>query len=467
MCRFGRWLFVLLFAVAALVAPQFSRAQAQWEERRTTNFAILYPDGAEAQAEEYARFVDPVYDEISATFSYHTPPPVILRIYPTMELYYQANPLAQQLPGVVAHAHTGRREISIALPQTVGQTPDQIVNNVRHELTHIVAADLSENKLTTAWQEGIAQYMERPSAELDQKMLLMQQALAQGRVLSWSDLNRPGVAYADPRLGYPQSYTMVAFLIRRDGFETFRTFIEQTATSSGYRSALEAAYNTSADQLEQEWRAQLDDFVNGAYRNQPAVAFDLTRARALVARGEYAAAKNELEQAMATIQHSEQRDLIVEAEQLLKRAANGLQVQTLAAEAREALERGEYAAAERAAAEGDALLATLNQPEQRATMRRYAELAAQGQAAHAALDAANADLQTLHVVAARARLTEAYTMFTQLGDEANAARAQASLLTIQRTETGAAIGLIIIAATILGWNVHRRVNERQRALPFG
>ncbi len=465
-----RWLVVWGILLWALVwGTNGAHAQDQkWQERRTQHFAILYPDVPEARpaVEQYAQFVDGVYDELSAVFSYRTPPPVVLRIYPTMELYERVNPLAAQMPGVVAHAHTGRREISIALPQTVDQPPDQIVNNVRHELTHIIAADLSGDKLTTAFQEGIAQYLEHPSAELDTKMQLMQQVVAADRVLPWSELNRPGVAYADPRISYPQSYTMVAFLIKRNGFATFRTFLEQTKTSSGYRGALETAYNVSPDQLEREWRAQLDTFINGSYRERAVGAFDLSQAEALIARGEYELAAQQLDAALKTLNSAEQGPLAEQAQTLLKRARDGQRVNTLAKTAREALIRGDYAGAQRAAEEGQLLLNELGQPAQLQVMEQYSTLAAEGSAAQQQLREARGNLRTLRIAAARTALADAYRTFTRLGDTDNASAAQTTLLRIQRTETGLAVALVLLAALIIGWNIHRRVNERDHALPF-
>ncbi len=153
----------LILLVSLLLPGALVRAQSvDWQEHRTLLFTILYPSGAEAIADQYAQFVDSTYDEAAAIWDYRTAPPIVLRIYPTMELYYEANPIAARLPGVVAHAHTGRREISVAIPQTAGQSPEEITNNVRHELTHIIAADLSGGRLTTPWQEGIAQFVEHP-----------------------------------------------------------------------------------------------------------------------------------------------------------------------------------------------------------------------------------------------------------------------------------------------------------------
>lgn len=460
-------LLVGLLLITIICGPTPLLAQeVTWREQRTTNFAILYPDGSADQAQAYAQFVDGVYDELSAVFSHRPPTPVILRIYPTMELYVQINPLAAQIPGVVAHAHTGRREISIALPQTVGQPQEQIVNNVRHELTHIIAADLSGDKLTTAFQEGIAQYIEHPGAELDAKMQLMQQVIDADRVLPWSELNRPGVAYQDPRISYPQSYTMVAFLIERDGFATFRTFIERSTASSGYRGALEAAYGVSADQLEQEWRAQLDAFVGGDYRQRAGGALDLSQARALIGRGEYEQAVTELTGRIETLRGGSS-PLLQEAETLLQEAQTGQRAYALATSARDALERGDYREAKQAASEGRVLLEQMGQTAQVEVVEQYDRLADEGLAAQQQLGLANGDLQTLHIGAARSRLRSAYQTFLRLGDEQGAAVAQSSLIQIQRTQTLTAIGLVVLAALILGWNVHRRIAERDRTLPFG
>jgi hypothetical protein len=337
---------------------------------------------------------------------------------------------------------------------------------VRHELAHIIAADRSGNRLTTVFQEGIAQYVEQPGPELDAKMGLMRQIIDQGRPLPWSELNRPGVAYSDPAVSYPQSYTMVAFLIERDGMETFKRFMQETRTSSGYRSALESAYGVSADRLEREWRAQLDAFVDGGYGTRAAAVVDLSQPEALIARGEYEAAITDLESLIGGMSPADGA-IADQANALLRRAEDGLRARRLAAEAREALARGDYTAADEAAANASALFDDLGQPRQRDVVESYRALAAEGMAAQDQLAQANADLQTLHVSRARERLSDSYTTFARLGDEQRAAIARGALRRIQRTETIVAVGMVVIGALVLGWNVQRRINERGRGLPFG
>lgn len=463
-----RWL-LLLAALLICGTTGVVPAQAQavdWREQRTTYFAILYPPDAGAAAAQYASFVDGVYTEISAIFNYSPATPITLRIYPTLELYEQINPLAAQVPGVVAHAHTGRREISIALPQTEAQPHEQIVNNVRHELAHIIAADLSGNRLTTAFQEGIAQYVEHPGPDLEAKMRLMRQIIDQGQLLPWSELNRPGVAYSAPQISYPQSYTIVAFLIERDGMATFRRFLEASRTSSGYRSALATAYGVSAEQLEQEWRAWLDAFVNGGYRRLTASTFDLTAIEATIARGDYEAARAELERIVASLQQSGDRQRLAQAEALLQRAGDGLRALRLTEEARAALTRGEYDLVEQHAAEAARLFAALGQPRRRDTMETYRQLAAEGRAAQQQVVRAQAELRTLRVWQARDRLLQAYVTFLRLGDEAQADQVRQALRQINAIQTMMAVGLVVLAALLLGWNIQRRFGGREPYLPF-
>lgn len=462
------WLIWLALStlLGVLLAPAPLHAQqTTWREQRTASFAVLYPQGAEAPANDYAQFVDGVYDEISAVFGYRTPTPVVLRIYPTLELYYEANPLAEQLQGVVAHAHTGRREISVALPQTVGQSPNQIENNVRHELAHIIATELANNKLSTAWQEGIAQYVEHPTAELDTKMQLLDRARTTNQLFAWSDINRPNVPYQAPQISYPQTYSMVAFLVQRDGFATLRRFIEAIKTTTGYRSALETAYGVSADRLEAEWLAQLPAFVAGGYRQPTTVVFDSAAAEALIARGEYDAAARELETWQAGLSDSAPEQATVAA--LLERAEDGQRAVALAADAKDALARGEYDAARSAAAQAQPLLAALGQTAQADVVGEYAALADEGVRAQQQLDGARGALRRLRIGAARTALVQAYTSFTRLGDTDNAAAAQQTLATIERTQWFLVTGVLLLAAITVGWNIHRRVSERTPSVPFG
>ena len=259
--------------VLLLFAPAGAHAQpSDWRERRTERFAILYVDGDAATAEQYAGFVDAVYDEISAVFGHQTAVPVTLRLYPTLERYQQINPLARSLTGVVAHADFQLHEVVVILSQTARQTPEEVQNNVRHELTHIVIAELSGNRLNVGFQEGIAQYVERPAPELEQRIRLLQRAYDQQILMPWSDLDDRETVYGAPEVGYPESMSVVAFLVEKYSFAKLREFLTIAARSSGYRSALERTYGVAPDELERQWRDWLPSYLAGGYKRNALIS---------------------------------------------------------------------------------------------------------------------------------------------------------------------------------------------------
>jgi hypothetical protein len=160
-----------MMTLVLLLVPGIAAAQeSDWRERPTEHFAILYIDGDQATSERYAGFVDAIYDEVAAIFGHRTATPITLRLYPSLARYQQANPLARGLTGVVAHADFRRHELVVVLPQTESQTPEEVKNNIRHELTHLVAAELSDDRLNVGFQEGLAQYVERPAPELETRI---------------------------------------------------------------------------------------------------------------------------------------------------------------------------------------------------------------------------------------------------------------------------------------------------------
>ncbi len=450
---------VALLLLAALARPAVTAAQPlQWNERQTTYIAVLYPAGSEAEAERYIAFADQIYTEITTAVGYKPAPPLTLRIYPTMEIYRQVNPLAQSLEGIVAHAHTGRREISIAVPQTVGQTDEEIRNNVRHELTHVVAAELSDNQLSIMWQEGIAQYVEQPAPQLEIKVDLLRQAVDSNSLLSWSRLDAPGVMYSNPRLGYPQSWSMVSFLIQRAGMARFVQFLQALRTAGGYRSALQQVYGTSADTLESEWRAQLASWIDGGWRVQPSAAFDSASIQAALDAGRYGDAATGAEQALAG-----GTDPALQI--LLDLAQVGVRADTAAAAARAALLQGDYPAASREVERARPLYAQLNRSDVAPLLDEYASRASQGQRAHMLLATAQSDMGSLRLSAARRNIAQAALIFAQLGDQQGRASAEKLLASLNQRLRIAGVGLLILVVLGLAWNIDRR--RSARALPFG
>lgn len=419
LARFAAALLALL-AVLMAAAPVAAQEDAAWREQTTRYFSILYTPGDEVEAGRYAAWVDTIYDDLAIALSFRSAPPLTLRLYPTSEAYYQVNPAARNVPGVVAHADFRNRELVVIVERTRQQSEEEVRNNVRHELTHIIAGDMSENRLNTGFQEGLAQYMERPSDELERRIAALRDARDRGLLLPWRAFDQRDLIYGAPQVSYPQTLAVVAFLIERNGFATFREFLVATSRSSGYESALERAYGVSAAVLEAAWLDWLPTYIDGGYRRSAFVAYDLGYARGLIADGSYAAAAAELRQALEWLQKqttTQPAEVIAEAEVLLARSEDGLRAGQLAESAREAIEQADYARAGELVAGARALYGAIGDERQAEVLAIYADRAERGMRATGDLAAADELARGLRYPQARVAADSAAREFAALGDD--------------------------------------------------
>jgi hypothetical protein len=445
-------LALLVALLSAFLAPGAARAQTgEWRERPTSTFTILYTPGEEAEAERYAGFIDTVYDEVATAFGYRPPPPLTLRLYQTSEDYYLVNPAARNVPGIVAHADFRRRELVVIVERTRQQSEEEVRNNVRHELTHIVASDLSENRLNTGFQEGVAQYLERPAPELDAKIAALRVAVDQGRLLPWSAFDSRDQIYGAPEVAYPQSLSVVAFLVDRDGFAALRKFLTISARSSGYRSALERAYKRSAAELEAEWQQWLPGYLAGGYRVSALDSYDLSFARGLLAQGNYPAAASELDQAIAWIaKHADTQPAAVgqEAATLKAQAAEGVRATQLAEDARTALAGGDYGRAQQLISQARLSFGRIGDARQTPVLDAYEQRVLRGIAASEQLVLANDLARSLRFPQARATADAAASEFAALGDQLRLTNAQALRQSVDSRQRLA--GAILMVAGLAG-----------------
>jgi hypothetical protein len=435
----------LLLAMWVVAAPAYAQT-TDWQELRTQRFAILYTPDKQGMAQQYARFVDGLYDEVAAIFGHRTATPVTLRLYPTLNSYYDANPLARGLTGVVAHADYRRHEVVVILDQTAQQTPDEVQNNVRHEMTHIVASDLSESRLNVMFQEGLAQYIEHPSRELENKIVLLRSVLAANGLLSWSDMNDRDTFYRSASISYPESLSIVAFLVDRYSFAKVRELLTVTASSSGYRSALERTFGVSPDQLEKEWHNWLPGYLAGGYKHNALVSYDLSKAQALLAAGRYADAQHELETAVEWLRSANQPQVLQQAEALLEQSLAAQHAESVAEQARAALESADFARAQELTAQAQQAYATVGDTRQNAVLQEYAARAARGLAAESTLQTAQQLSTTWHVLQARALADQAAADFAAIGATRRVAEAQAVRNMLDQRQSLAGIVLLALGA---------------------
>lgn len=457
--------------------PNNSQEIIDWQELKTEKFIIVYADSVSGrrifdcecgveQAQRYADFIDQVYNDLVAVFGVELTTPINLRLFPTEESYYEVNPLARQLTGVIAHALNSRDEIAVALPRTKRLTEDDIVNNMRHELTHFFASYLSDGKLKAGFQEGIAQYLEKPTERSDYDPAILEQAFEQQRLLTWSEMDEAQAVYSDPQVAYPQSLSVVSFLIDRYGLPTFLDFLRAAATEPGFRSALQTAYSKSADQLEQEWLAYLPEYFDGRWQVNAIYAYDLSRVTELVNKAAYTDAAAELTEIIGLLESTSQTDTLTEAEALLARAHQGQAAGALADESRQALQNGDYPLAVGKGNSAIEAYEALGYRERIPEIQVYIHRAELGQSALDQLGRGERLLDSFRFLEAENQLQQATVMLQSLGNQTGAQQGQALLLKLAWQQSLLAYLLLAVGGTILVFNGLRRLINRVSANPL-
>jgi len=307
----------------------------------------------------------------------------------------------------------------------------------------------------------LAQYAERPAPELETRIALLQRAFDADQLLRWSDLDDRDMVYSNPEVGYPESLSMVAFLIERYSFPKMREFLTVAARSSGYRSALERTYNVTPDELERQWRDWLPGYLSGGYKRNALSAYDLSGAEAMLRQGRYADAKADLETAIEWLRTTEQTAVLQQAEDLLARSEDGLRADQLAQGARAALEAADYDRAAELVAQARQAYAALEDSRQTSVLALYAERAERGRAAADALNNAQALARSLRYPQARAAADQAAAAYMALGDRAHADQALQLRAFLDQRQTWLGAALLLFGILGVAGSAVRRMTVRE------
>ena len=310
---------VAAIAVVALcLAPAPSPAAAQnpgpWAEHATAHFLVVYPTGQSLPAGyDWERF-ETIYQGLVDTYGTTLETPITVRLYPTVDAYLAANPLAQTLDGQVVNAHHRGREFGLPLSSGAGSTkvasdnepsiagtasapesaPGQAAtqlsgldNIVRYELAHQFLIRLSNDRLPPGWREGMARYMAAPDGQQAAGVARLREAWRRNGVPGWSMLAAPGAEFLDPPLSYPASLAVAHFLVDRFGFATLAALARSAAEVPGWRQAVAQVYGRPSEQLEAEWRTWLPSYLDGGWQQHALYRTDLAPVEAQLARGDY------------------------------------------------------------------------------------------------------------------------------------------------------------------------------------
>ncbi|HET9494830.1 MAG TPA: hypothetical protein VFR15_11425 [Chloroflexia bacterium] len=461
------FLLLPLLALAQAPLPHSAYAQSSGDQPslKTEYFTIFYPEGEEDAASWYASFADDVNVAVAEMLGERAVTGLTLRIYATEQEYIAANPAAEEHGGIMAHAIPEKLEIGVAVERLRQVEPAIARESFRHEMTHIVAAELSNQQLTIGFHEGLAQYNELSTRRAQESAQLLRNAQSSGaELMTWTDLNRRETFMQRPDLGYPQAYSVMAFLAERYGMGTFGQFVADIRAGETWQRVFQLTYGKRLNEMEYEYRESfLPEFLRDGWKNNVLTAYDLSPGLAYYEAGHFAEARAHFERSEELYRDLGRTERADAAAAYRANAIRAEEATAVAGEARESLEAYEYEAARDQAAEAAATFDELNLRGQSEIAAETHRLAERGILAVAQLDSAQARLDRFDLPGARAEARAASEAFGELGDAVRAEQANKIVSDLSMYITSAGAGALALGLLTVGGGALAALRSRGRA----
>ncbi len=466
-CRRVAPAIAMLAVVASLLAGLQSAAASTPVDLTTSTWAtatgpnveyrLQATDEAAATAFEqrYGPLMERAIHEIGLLLGVKPSGPITVYAYSDAAAYSTTTTAIgrNELDGEPAIADPANRDISLILPLFSSRTDLEAENGLRHAVAHILIWQGSQGKMPWGFDEGIAQYVERPVTERVARIASVVQAvLVKGIPPSWFDMNRR-YPQIDPNELAAQAYAAIAFLIDRYELAPLRSFVAALPTAASWPSAMQAAYGRSAEAIEGLANDALPRWAASGWRTNIVAAFDLNPGRKLLAQANYAAAKRALEPSQALYRQLDDPEQQARIDDLMNQCDVGIQAEALMTQAQQALELHSYDRAVSLLKQARDQYAQLP-PEQTPSslLDSYDALAADGIAAAGQLDqAVQLSRSWLDYRDAQHAAVAASNTYARLGDADNKERADQIIADLNSRQRRIVLLIGALAVLTLAW----------------
>lgn len=449
-----------VWPAGADAAPARQESGAGASSALTTHFEINVQDGEPSAAARFAEAhggqIETAFRELTVLFPIEAPVERIPIDVFTDQMAFDDAQLTigrPEIPGISVLADPTGPRIALFRPSFAKLSPIEAENQLRHAVSHLVTSLATGGRVPWGFDEGIAQYVERPVSEkLARTASIVQTAHTRGEFPSWFDMNRPN-AYVEPSLAAAMSYSVIAFLIDRYGIARLRQFLVELGSADSWGQAMRLAYSGDQNDIEKQWEENVPEWTSDAWRENLVAAFDLEPARRLLEQANYAAAKRALTPSETLFDQIGDREQLAIVQHLIAQCDIGIQAESLMTQTQQALETHDYDRAMNLLTQSKLQFAQLPAEQQPTELiAHYELLARQGIEAKTQLDSA---IQRSHswrdYAEAREEARSAGIAFAALGDEANVALAQAELDKLDQRQRRIMLLLVALAVLALVW----------------
>jgi hypothetical protein len=224
----------------------------------------VYHQGSRDRAEKAALTAEDAWSGATRKWLAESPDDEVycaVYLYPTATAYAEATGLPAATPGVTTvrgeEGHVFSRRIDLN-----GEAPNLLTAVLPHEVTHAVLAGQLGSMPVPPWaNEGIAVLAE-PRPFVERHLRDLPGFRRDGRLFVAAELMKLKEYPARRLMGpfYAQSVSLVEFLTREKGAQTFTSFLREAART-GWEAALKKKYGWDFDELDRRWRESA--FANG------------------------------------------------------------------------------------------------------------------------------------------------------------------------------------------------------------
>jgi hypothetical protein len=465
LARIQRLLGIAACLLAALALVPDGVSAAEWREKAARYAVILHQPEHVNIAEQLAAMVDPVAEQVGALHEVTPRAPVIVRLYPTVEAHAQSSPLARTPYGQIAQAGSNG-ELAIAEPRIRNLSPEQLRNLLRRGLTQILLDQSTQGRLPVGFLQGVSQYSERPTPEVEVGARALDRARRERGLLPWADLASMDRFAAQSETAAAQGYAIVAFLLDRYGLAAWQRFVAATRTTPDASAALALAYGKPAATLESEWEAYLPEYFGGSYHLNYFARYDLSVAREHLLAGRYQEARDELEALARFIAGAGRNAKETELRDTARLVAQGMEGEVLLGQGQTQLASYQYEAARSSFLEAQQRFQAVGVGTKLEEVNQALASADAGIAAVGQLATSRQLISELKYPEARGAAMDAIRAFASLGDEEHYRQSYLIIQELDGNVTRVAYVLGLLALASAGWAGWRlAARSRHPALP--
>jgi hypothetical protein len=475
--------FALLLAIVVLAGQSAvaSAAERSEQEHRAGPLVVRYVGaedaGGQAEFAWYLSAVELAYQDVQDVFKLALAESgakprdeIVITLYGDDNAYARANPVAGREEGVLGHAHPSEGVIGVAVARLRDKSEGFRRDALRHELTHVVLGDLSNQRLPIGFQEGIAQYLERDVDQRQRFATAVRRGREASQLLSLTDLNRPRAFLSAAGLAYPQSYSLVVYLAERYGFGKVIHLVTTVRDVSTLDEAVRRVFERSLSEIEAEWQAFLPGYLDHGWARNDLDLWTLAEPRRLLGEGKYAEARDVYDRADALFTGMSRPDHLATVRAERRRALTGLEAIDLTHRGTAALSAGQYDGAADLLIQGERRWTELGDSRRAALAALAATQARDGQSAVHQLEEARRQLEGWQFQVADDLAYDAGQVLAELGDEARTEEARQVMRDAQqlRTRLGLAAaggGVAGVGLLGVGWAAGRRRRARPVLAP--